>query len=96
MKQATVTARGGSLFEGYITAMELCKQIGQMKGGRPIARRASLRAVHHIFLPPSPPCWGFAQSRPGALATAARLLLQPSANVINSVNNHAWPALLNK
>ncbi len=40
MRQTTATATGnGSVFAGFITAKELCKQIGQMKGGRPIARR---------------------------------------------------------
>ncbi len=51
MKQATATATGGLLFEGYITAMELCKQIGQMKGGRPIARR-TLERWHSLRVGP--------------------------------------------
>lgn len=51
MKQATATATGGSLFEGYITAKELCKQIGQMKGGRPIARR-TLERWHSLRVGP--------------------------------------------
>ena len=51
MKQAPATAKGGSLFEGYITAKELCKQIGQMKGGRPIARR-TLERWHSLRVGP--------------------------------------------
>ena len=51
MKQTTATATGGSLFEGYITAGELCKQIGQMKGGRPIARR-TLERWHSLRVGP--------------------------------------------
>lgn len=51
MKQTTAIATGGSLFEGYITAKELCKQIGQMKGGRPIARR-TLERWHSLRVGP--------------------------------------------
>ena len=52
MKQTTATATGsGSLFEGYITAKELCKQIGAMKGGRPIARR-TLERWHSLRVGP--------------------------------------------
>ena len=51
MKPATAPATGESLFAGYINAKELCKQIGQMRGGRPIVRR-TLERWHNLRIGP--------------------------------------------
>ncbi len=51
MKAATAPATGESLFAGYINAKELCRQIGQFKGGRPLARR-TLERWHNLRIGP--------------------------------------------
>ena len=51
MTAATAPATGESLFSGYINAKELCRQIGQMRGGRPIVRR-TLERWHSLRIGP--------------------------------------------
>ncbi len=51
MKKTTSSATTGALFEGYLSAKELCEQLGQIRGRRTISRR-TLERWHALRIGP--------------------------------------------